>query len=171
MRETSEVRRQRILAVIASRGTVRVSDLAEELDVSIVTVRRDVEELARLGKLRRGHGVVRSLTPVEQPAPRQAVNGAVALVVPERHTYLYETMNGARKVLEEAGMRVVLHIAPQVRGPSGRSSNGRSPSRSRGCSSRRGGARRRRKPRTAGWPTPVCRPCSWNGGRAGGCGR
>ncbi len=116
MRESSEVRRQRILAVVASRGTVKVSDLAGELDVSIVTIRRDVEELAQAGKLRRGHGVVRSLTPVEQPSPRSAVNGSVALVVPERHTYLYETMNGARKALEDAGMRVVLHIAPQVEG-------------------------------------------------------
>jgi DNA-binding LacI/PurR family transcriptional regulator len=116
MREPSEQRRQRILAVIASRGTVKVSDLATELDVSIVTIRRDVEELARLGKLRRGHGVARSLTPVEQPSPKRDTNGAVALVVPERHTYLYETMNGARQALEEAGMRVVLHIAPQVKG-------------------------------------------------------
>lgn len=116
MREPGEVRRRRILAVVASRGTVKVSDLASELDVSIVTIRRDVEELAKLGRLRRGHGVARSLTPVEQPAHKEAANGAVALVVPERHTYLYETMNGARTVLEEAGMRVVLHIAPQVKG-------------------------------------------------------
>ncbi|MFD9700746.1 substrate-binding domain-containing protein [Lentzea sp. NPDC059081] len=116
MRESSEVRRQRILAVVASQGTVKVSDLAGELDVSIVTIRRDVEELAQLGRLRRGHGVARSLTPVGQPVAEQAPNGAVALVVPERHTYLYETMNGARTALEEAGMRVVLHIAPQVEG-------------------------------------------------------
>ncbi|KOV78293.1 substrate-binding domain-containing protein [Nocardia sp. NRRL S-836] len=116
MREGGEVRRQRILAVVASRGAVRVSDLASELDVSVVTVRRDVEELAQSGRLRRGHGVVRPLVPVEQPVVNKAVNGAVALVVPDRHTYLYETMNGARKVLEDAGMRVVLHIAPQVRG-------------------------------------------------------
>lgn len=116
MREPSEQRRQRILAVIASRGTVKVSDLASELDVSIVTIRRDVEELAKLGKLRRGHGVARSLTPVEQPSSKRETNGAVALVVPERHAYLYETMNGARQALEEAGMRVVLHIAPQVKG-------------------------------------------------------
>lgn len=116
MRESSEVRRQRILAVVESRGTVKVSDLAGELDVSVVTVRRDVEELARLGRLRRGHGVARSLTPVARPAPEPAPNGTVALVVPERHAYLYETMNGARGALEEAGMRVVLHIAPQVEG-------------------------------------------------------
>ncbi|MET9630764.1 substrate-binding domain-containing protein [Lentzea sp. NPDC006480] len=116
MREPGEERRQRILAVIASRGSVKVSDLAGELDVSLVTIRRDVEELAKLGKLRRGHGVAKPITPVEQPQPKNPENGAVALVVPERHTYLYETMNGARKVLEDAGLRVVLHIAPQVKG-------------------------------------------------------
>ncbi len=116
MREPSELRRQRILAVVESRGTVKVSDLASELDVSIVTIRRDVEELTRLGRMRRGHGVARSLRPVEQPVQPKQSNGAVALVVPERHAYLYEAMNGARKALEEAGMRVVLHIAPQVRG-------------------------------------------------------
>jgi DNA-binding LacI/PurR family transcriptional regulator len=116
MREPSDVRRQRILAVVRSRGAVRVSDLASELEVSMVTVRRDVEELARAGKLRRGHGVARSVVPVERipgPAPE---GGAVALVIPERHTYLQETMHGARTALEEAGIRVVLHITPQVTG-------------------------------------------------------
>ena len=38
MRESSEARRQRILAVTASRGTVTVSDLAEELEPSLKTV-------------------------------------------------------------------------------------------------------------------------------------
>jgi DNA-binding LacI/PurR family transcriptional regulator len=117
MREPSEVRRQRILAVVQARGSARVSDLAAELEVSVVTARRDVEELARAGKLRRGHGVARSVVPVEQaqPAP-MGEGGAVALVVPERHTYLYETVHGARTALEEAGMRIVLHIAPRVTG-------------------------------------------------------
>lgn len=120
MREPSDARRQRILAVVRSRGSVRVADLAAELEVSVVTVRRDVEELARTGRLRRGHGVARSLEPTEQPSgpagPAAAGSTAVALVVPERHTYLYETMHGARTVLEEAGLRVALHIAPQAAG-------------------------------------------------------
>ncbi|MEW2630697.1 substrate-binding domain-containing protein [Streptomyces sp. NPDC048389] len=120
MREPSDARRRRILAVVRSRGTVRVADLAAELEVSVVTVRRDVEELDRAGLLRRGHGVARSVEPVEQP-PGPAGRGtagdtAVALVVPERHTYLYETMHGARTVLEEAGLRVALHIAPRAAG-------------------------------------------------------
>ena len=116
MRETSDVRRRRILAVVRARGTARVHDLASELEVSVVTVRRDVEELAREGKLRRGHGVARSIVPVEESAPAEVAerSGTVALVVPERHAYLYEAVHGARAVLEEAGMRVVLHIAPEA---------------------------------------------------------
>ncbi|MER7722775.1 substrate-binding domain-containing protein [Streptomyces sp. NPDC096323] len=124
MREPVELRRRRILAVVESRGPVKVSALAAELDVSVVTVRRDVEELARAGRLRRGHGVARPVRdpagPPAVPAPRDGDpagdGGAVALVVPERHSYLYETLHGARTVLEEAGIRIALHIAPQSAG-------------------------------------------------------
>ncbi|MCX5401174.1 substrate-binding domain-containing protein [Streptomyces sp. NBC_00102] len=124
MREPVELRRQRILAVVRSRGAVKVTALAEELDVSVVTVRRDVEELARTGRLRRGHGVARSTALAQDPAPAPAAprldaageGGPVALVVPERHSYLYETLHGARSVLDEHGIRVALHIAPQARG-------------------------------------------------------
>ncbi|WP_216208237.1 substrate-binding domain-containing protein [Amycolatopsis aidingensis] len=113
MRETSEARRDRIAAIVRSRGSVRVRELATELEVSVVTARRDVEELARVGRLRRGHGVARSLT------DRHETGGdgpLVALVIPERHTYLHETMNGARAALEEAGLRVALHIVPRLIG-------------------------------------------------------
>ncbi|MFH8514440.1 substrate-binding domain-containing protein [Streptomyces gelaticus] len=120
MREPVELRRQRILSVVESRGAVKVSVLAAELDVSVVTVRRDVEELARVGRLRRGHGVARPIRdpvpPAADPVPRgeEAAEdaGAVALVVPERHSYLYETLHGARSVLEDSGIRIALHIAP-----------------------------------------------------------
>ncbi|GAA2455380.1 substrate-binding domain-containing protein [Streptomyces glaucus] len=118
MREPVDLRRQRILAAVQARGTARVRDLAEELQVSVVTVRRDVEELTRAGRLRRGHGVVRSTLPAEEvPARAGAAPGdRVAVVVPERHSYLTETLHGARTVLEEAGLRIALHIAPQVPG-------------------------------------------------------
>ncbi|MFJ9682755.1 substrate-binding domain-containing protein [Streptomyces sp. NPDC101194] len=124
MREPVELRRQRILSVVESRGAVRVGVLAAELDVSVVTIRRDVEELARAGRLRRGHGVARPVGEAQPPAAVPASRGedpaeqggAVALVVPERHSYLYETLHGARSVLEESGMRIALHIAPQAAG-------------------------------------------------------
>jgi len=83
----------------------------------VVTVRRDVEELTREGRLRRGHGVVRSTLPArEHPSSGPADGDRVAVVVPERHSYLTETLHGARTALEEAGMRMALHIAPQVAG-------------------------------------------------------
>lgn len=124
MREPVELRRQRILSVVQSRGAVKVSVLAAELDVSVVTIRRDVEELTRVGRLRRGHGVARPVVDAPEPARVPAARteeaagdgAAVALVVPERHSYLYETLHGARTVLEEAGMRIALHIAPQSAG-------------------------------------------------------
>ncbi|MEU8632128.1 substrate-binding domain-containing protein [Amycolatopsis sp. NPDC048633] len=117
MRETGADRRQRVLAVVEARGEVRVTDLAAELEVSVITARRDVEDLARAGRLRRGHGVARSLVPMRQaPVPGERGTGVVALVVPERHAYLNEVVHGARAALEEAGARIVLHPAPQVAG-------------------------------------------------------
>ncbi|MFJ5264731.1 substrate-binding domain-containing protein [Streptomyces sp. NPDC088387] len=120
MREPVDLRRQRILAVVQSRGTIRVTDLAAELAVSVVTLRRDVEELARQGRLRRGHGVARPVVPEAEdtvPAPHSAAGGGpVALVVPEHHAYLYEALHGARSVFDEAGVQVALQIAPQAPG-------------------------------------------------------
>src|SRR3954468_22315907 len=117
MRQPGEVRRQRILAVLQARGSARVTDLAEELEVSVITARRDVEDLARAGRLRRGHGVARSLVPARRgPVPGERGTGVVALVVPERHAYLNEVVHGARAALEEDGTRIVLHPAPQVAG-------------------------------------------------------
>ncbi len=49
-------RQQRILELLHDRGAVRVSTLADRLGVSEVTVRRDLEELERHGRLERTHG-------------------------------------------------------------------------------------------------------------------
>ncbi|WP_328635213.1 substrate-binding domain-containing protein [Streptomyces sp. NBC_00356] len=135
MREPVDLRRQRILAAVQARGATRVSDLATELAVSVVTLRRDVEELARAGKLRRGHGVARPILPEQDeghdqrqeqrearaPAPGADLDGGldggpIAVVVPERHAYLYEMLHGARTAFEEAGVRIALHIAPAAPG-------------------------------------------------------
>ncbi|WP_128376372.1 LacI family DNA-binding transcriptional regulator [Streptomyces cavernae] len=111
MRESAQKRQTRIAEVVRGRGVARITDLADELGVSVVTVRRDVEELARRGEVRRGHGVARSL----QPMPEESVAGgggdAVAMIVPERNTYLTEAVQGAREAAEKAGLRLALHIA------------------------------------------------------------
>jgi DeoR/GlpR family transcriptional regulator of sugar metabolism len=46
-------RQDRILAQIRAHGAVRVADLVDDLDVSDMTVRRDITELARAGLVRR----------------------------------------------------------------------------------------------------------------------
>jgi len=56
-------RQDRILAEVRAHGAVRVADLVEQLDVSEMTVRRDITELDRAGLVRRVHG---GAIPVEQ---------------------------------------------------------------------------------------------------------
>ncbi|MGO1406600.1 MAG: DeoR family transcriptional regulator [Agrococcus casei] len=52
-------RRERIVQEVRDRGTVRVRDLADKLEVSLMTVRRDIELLAGEGVLERIHGGAR----------------------------------------------------------------------------------------------------------------
>ncbi|MER5427561.1 LacI family DNA-binding transcriptional regulator [Streptomyces sp. NPDC002588] len=117
MRESAEKRQSRIAELVRGRGVARITDLADELGVSVVTVRRDVEELAQRGEVRRGHGVARSLRPVpDESAPD---GDAVAMIVPERNTYLTEAVQGAREAARKAGLRLELHIAADDDGAEG----------------------------------------------------
>lgn len=52
----AEERRQRIADLARAEGRVAVADLAEQLDVTRETVRRDLDELEAAGILRRVHG-------------------------------------------------------------------------------------------------------------------
>ena len=62
----AQVRHARILATLAKNGAVSVSDVASQLAVSEMTVRRDLMELERDGKLIRTHGgAIRTSRPVE----------------------------------------------------------------------------------------------------------
>jgi DeoR/GlpR family transcriptional regulator of sugar metabolism len=59
-------RRERIVRWLGSEGKVRASDLALRLGVSLDTVRRDLQELADAGLLRRVHG---GALPPASPGP------------------------------------------------------------------------------------------------------
>lgn len=52
----AEERREAIRRWLATEGKVRASELGERLSVSLDTVRRDLQELAAAGELRRVHG-------------------------------------------------------------------------------------------------------------------
>lgn len=53
---TAEKRQKFIIEQIEQRGTVNVIDLAASLDVSDMTIRRDLNELEKVGIIRRIHG-------------------------------------------------------------------------------------------------------------------
>jgi DeoR/GlpR family transcriptional regulator of sugar metabolism len=72
-------RQEEIVREVWQRGTVAVADLAARLGVSVITVRRDLDELGRSGRLQRIHGGARRASPREPEPPvvqRQAAQAA-----------------------------------------------------------------------------------------------
>jgi DNA-binding LacI/PurR family transcriptional regulator len=114
-------RHERVLELVRRRGSLRVSDLADELGVSTVTVRRDVETLAEQGRLRRVHGSVvwPAAERAEGPAPavaRDAEGVVVGMVVPTLDYSFGEIVQGARGALEARGGRLVLGLSGYLAG-------------------------------------------------------
>ncbi|GHB49175.1 LacI family transcriptional regulator [Streptomyces xanthochromogenes] len=111
----AEDRHQAILRRLRERGSLRVTDFAEELKVSAVTVRRDVEALAERGLVARVHGgallpEVSSPTAAQPPPP--AGPGLVfGLVVPTADYYYPEVIRGAREAAAARGVRLVLGLS------------------------------------------------------------
>lgn len=90
-------RQQYILSLIRKEGTVTVSQLAQSLEVSELTIRRDLDQLATRGLVERTHGGAterRSLAiepdypqkALEYPAQKEAIGLAVAAMVEEGDT-------------------------------------------------------------------------------------
>ncbi|MGN7210573.1 substrate-binding domain-containing protein [Brachybacterium paraconglomeratum] len=110
-------RREMILERVNATGEARVADLAAELGVSVITVRRDIAALDEQGLLRQVRGGARRLTVREQPdqnpgaAPVSA--GAAALqdigvIVPSLTYYWPRILQGASSEADAHGAR--LHI-------------------------------------------------------------
>lgn len=128
-------RRAEVLAVVSRQGAARVTELARELGVTPVTVRRDVAELARAGLLRRVHGGVTVLdreslpVRVDEPAPgtasalmpeQPAESGRLGVLVPSLDYYWPSVVRGAEQYAGGRGRRVVLrrssYESPDERG-------------------------------------------------------
>ncbi|WP_407320035.1 substrate-binding domain-containing protein [Isoptericola halotolerans] len=122
-------RRARLLAALHRDGVVRVADLTAELDVTAVTVRRDIVQLEQEGLLRRVHGGAvptggDASDPVgttdstgttgttEAPAPssdaRSGPAGAVGILVPSLDYYWPGVVRGMEAEARQHGLRVVL---------------------------------------------------------------
>lgn len=130
-----------MLALVRARGSVRVADVAQELGVSPVTLRRDIEAMAARGEIQRMHGVIsRVETPGGSGAPgtdgraagRAAGPGArgaadragtgdaaglvVGMVVPTTEYYYAEVVRGAREVVEARGARLTVGLTRYLPG-------------------------------------------------------
>ncbi len=89
---TKEKRHAIIIDLLLKQGSVQVSDLVESLNVSSVTIRKDLTELEKLGKLFRSHGKAilinphinnRSVSDKEKIAPeaKQAIGHEAARLI------------------------------------------------------------------------------------------
>ncbi|WP_406507216.1 substrate-binding domain-containing protein [Streptomyces sp. NBC_00212] len=121
MRESAAERHDRLLELVRGRGSARVSELAAQLGVSPVTVRRDVEFLANEGRLDRVHGSVswpgagegtpqatHAHASAQGPGSRELVIGMLA---PNATYYFAEVIRGAHEAAAAAGVRLILRIS------------------------------------------------------------
>ncbi len=117
MRLHVDQRHERVLALVRERGSLRVAELAAELGVSTVTLRRDVEVLATQGRVQRLHGaVVWPDEAVAETGARQesAESVVIGMIVPTTASIFADIVRGAREAVGEWGGRLVLGVSGYV---------------------------------------------------------
>jgi DeoR family glycerol-3-phosphate regulon repressor len=115
-------RQLKLLEVVRARGAVTVEEMAEQLGVTLQTVRRDVQKMADEGLLTRFHGGVRVPSSTTEnlghqqrvslnAAGKAAIARAVARQVPNDCSLLINigttTEAIARELLHHRGLRVI----------------------------------------------------------------
>lgn len=117
MRLHVDQRHERVLELVRERGSIRVSELAAELGVSAVTLRRDVEALAAQGRVQRLHGAVvwPGDAAVDVRERTEGVEGAVVgMIVPTTNYIFANIVQGAREAVAAQGGRLVLGVSGYV---------------------------------------------------------
>ncbi|UUN25666.1 substrate-binding domain-containing protein [Streptomyces sp. FIT100] len=112
-------RHKAILRTLRRYGSVRVTELAETLGVTPITVRRDINQLADGGLLTRVHGGAvlndtaqnASHAPVGPPPGRRGHSRTIGMVVPAISYYYREVIEGARAAADAYGMRLVIGVS------------------------------------------------------------
>ncbi|MEU8317650.1 substrate-binding domain-containing protein [Nonomuraea sp. NPDC048881] len=105
----AEQRHELILREVRERGSVRLAELVDRLNVSMVTLRRDVEHLAGQGLVNRVHGGI--TRPESVPAPARERSLTLGMLVPSATYYYPAVIRGAREQAERLGARLVLGVS------------------------------------------------------------
>lgn len=107
-------RHEAIMQAARSQGWVRVTDMAERLDVSTVTMRRDIGTLVDQGLLERCYGGASIPSRTKAPrktgakAGRPGRQATLGLVVPSSSYYYPGVIRGAESAAGALGVRIVL---------------------------------------------------------------
>ncbi|MFI7444821.1 substrate-binding domain-containing protein [Nonomuraea indica] len=105
----AEQRHELILREVRERGSVRLAELVDRLNVSMVTLRRDVEQLAAQGLVKRVHGGITRPDTVPEASSRRSL--AIGMLVPSASYYFPAVIRGARERAERLGARLVLGVS------------------------------------------------------------
>ncbi|NEA35425.1 LacI family DNA-binding transcriptional regulator [Streptomyces sp. SID13031] len=103
-------RHELILRSLRRHGRLRVAELATELGVSAITVRRDLAELDTAGLLRRVHGGAVGTTPAPVHAG-QSSQLTIGIIVPSSTFYYADVIRGAEAMADRYGARLVLGVS------------------------------------------------------------
>jgi DNA-binding LacI/PurR family transcriptional regulator len=103
-------RQERLLAELRGHGAVRVRDLARELGVSELTIRRDIAALAERGLVSKVHGgaTLPSRPGAATPPRRVSVRLTLGMVVPSLDFYWPPVVAGARAAAAALGVDIQL---------------------------------------------------------------
>ncbi|TDD14105.1 substrate-binding domain-containing protein [Nonomuraea diastatica] len=114
-------RRTQLLDLLRRRGVLRVDVLASELDVSVITIRRDIALLSSRGLIRRVRGGAALLSEpaagAEAAVPTVPAAGGeeprltIGMVVPSLDYYWPDVIRGVREAAAASGARIVLRGA------------------------------------------------------------
>ncbi|MDO5728468.1 MAG: LacI family DNA-binding transcriptional regulator [Actinomycetaceae bacterium] len=99
-------RREQILSLIQTHGSVTVSDVAENLSVSPITIRRDISLLAKEGLIEQVRGGARLL-----PAERSnsvPTGLTIGVITPSLDFYWPAIIDGANQAADEINSRLLL---------------------------------------------------------------
>lgn len=108
-----DMRRQQILEQVALHKAIAVKDLATQLGCSEVTLRRDLDDLAARGLVKRAHGVVLAREATDEPSAFEAMYSHVREKEAIARYVADNLISGSETIILDAGTTTVA-IAKEI---------------------------------------------------------